>query len=196
MSTDSQIWKSSEFTKNTNPRDPASHPPVTDKLFLKQRITHDYIVKLNSSSPPFQIQRITPEPKKSVFKSPGDEFGFDRDAVRFRVISFEKKEINAPPTGTKDVSELTMLDMSTNKEFKLIRGEEFNLAEYEAEFEFVLLNKVLNTVERRTVKKGENFQIPGVGVTFKVLEIEETKAVIAPVNADQTPGAPLTIPKR
>ncbi|MDZ4286917.1 MAG: Amuc_1099 family pilus-like system protein [Prosthecobacter sp.] len=181
-----------EFTKSTSPRDAASHPPVTDKLFLKQRITHDYILKLNSSSPPYQVQRITPEPKKSVFVSPGSEFGFETGVVRFKAESFETKIVKAPPTGEKDMSELTVLDKATNKTFKLVRGVEFNLAEYEAEFEFVLTG----TVQRRTVKKGETFQIPGIGVTYKVLEIEQTNATIAPVKDDQTPGAPLTVPKR
>lgn len=181
-----------EFTKSTNPKDAASHPPATDKLFLKQRITRDYIIKLNSSSPPYQVQRILPEPKRSVFVSPGTEFGFDPGVVRFKAESFETKVVKDDKVGEKDVSELTVLDKATNKTFKLVRGVEFNLAEYEAEFEFVLLGKV----ERRTVKKGETFQIPGIGVTYKVLEIEETKATIAPVNADGTHGAPLTVPKR
>ncbi|HYF34192.1 MAG TPA: Amuc_1099 family pilus-like system protein [Prosthecobacter sp.] len=181
-----------EFTKNTNPRDPASHPPVTDKLFLKARITHDYILKLNSSSPPFQVQRVKPEPKVSKFVSPGDEFGFERNVVRFKVGPFEQKLVPDPNVGEKDVSELTITDLATNQTFKLVRGTDYNLAEYEAEFEFLLRD----VVERRKVKKGETFQIPGMGVTYKVIEIEETKATIAPVKDDLSHGEPLVVPKR
>jgi hypothetical protein len=181
-----------EFTANTNPRDAASHPPFTDKLFLARRIAHDYIIKLNNGEAPFQVQRLKPEPKVSKFVSPNEEFGFERGVVRFKVGAFEKKVVPDPGVGEKDVSELTMKDLATNQEFKLVRGTEFNLAEYEAEFEFVLRDRV----ERRTVKKGETFQIPGLGVTYRVLEIEENKATIAPINADGSQGEPLVVPKR
>jgi hypothetical protein len=181
-----------EFNGNTNPMDPASHPPFTNKLFLARRITNDYIVKLNNGEAPFQVQRIKPEPKVSKFVSPNEEFGFERGVVRFRVGAFEKKIVPDPSVGEKDVSELSMTDLATNQEFKLVRGTEFNLAQYEAEFAFALRDQV----ERRTVKKGETFQIPGLGVTYKVLEIEEDKATIAPVNPDGSVGESLTVPKR
>lgn len=169
-----------EFNAKTSPRDPKSHPPFTDKLVLKRRITYDYIIKLNSSSSPYQVQRLTPEPKKSVFVSPGDEFGFDKDVIRFKALSFEGKKAEDPTVGEKDVSELTLLDKATNKEFKLVRGSETNLAEYEAEFEFLLGDR-----PTRTVKKGDTFQIPGIGTTYRLLEIEESSAVIQPVDGGE-----------
>lgn len=176
-----------EFEKKTNPRDDKSHPPFTDKLVLKRRITYDYIVKLNSSSPPYQVQRLAPEPKKSVFVSPGDEFGFDKGVVRFKAIGFEPKKVADPSVGEKDVSELKLLDKSSNKEFVIARGSETNLAEYEAEFEFLLGDR-----PTRTVKKGDTFQIPGIGNTYRLLEIEENSAVIQPVEG----GDSITVPKQ
>ncbi len=123
-----------EFLGKTNPRDDKSHPPVTQKLFLKSRITHDYKIKLNSSSPPYQVQRIAPEPKSSKFVSPGDEFGFDKTGpARFKAIEFAQKVQKNPTTGLEtDVSELKCLDISTKREFILIKGKETNLADYEA----------------------------------------------------------------
>lgn len=174
----------------TNPMDSASHPPVTEKLFLKQRIAHDYKIKLNSSSPPYQVQRIAPEPKVSKFVSPNDEFGFDKGVIRFKAISFEAKSVKDPTIGEKDVSELKCLDISTQKEFVLIRGSETNLAEYEAEFEFRI-----GQAEVRKVKQGETFQIPGIGMTFKVLSIQETQAVIVPVDGDKPAGEQITVKK-
>ena len=170
-----------EFNKKTNPRDDKSHPPFTDKLVLKRRITFDYIIKLNSSSPPYQVQRLTPEPRVSKFVSPGEEFGFDRGVVRFQVKAFNPKKVADPAVGEKDVSELVMLDKSSNKEFTLVRGSETNLAEYEAEFEFTLGDR-----PTRTVKKGDTFQIPGIGSTYRLLEIEETSAVIQPVDGGES----------
>lgn len=175
-----------EFLKKTNPRDPNSHPPFTDKLVLKRRITFDYIIKLNSSSPPFQVQRLTPEPRRSVFVTPGTDFGFDPGVQRFTAKEFVPKKVADPSVGEKDVSELTVLDKSTNQEFKLVRGSETNLAAYEAEFEFLL-----GARPTRTVKKGDTFQIPGIGNTYRLLEIEEDKAVIQPVDG----GDPINITK-
>jgi hypothetical protein len=174
----------------TNPMEAESHPPVTEKLYLKQRIANDYKIKLNSSSPPFQVQRTAPDPKVSKFVSPNDEFGFDKGVIRFKVLSFEAKTIEDPKVGEKDVSELKCLDISTQKEFVLVRGTETNLAEYEAEFEFRI-----GQAEVRKVKEGETFQIPGIGKTFKVLSIEESQAVIVPVDGDKPSGAPITVKK-
>jgi hypothetical protein len=174
----------------TNPMDAKSRPPVIQKLFLKQRLTHDYKIKLNSSSPPYQVQRTTPEPKASKFVSPGDEFGFDKGIIRFKAISFEQKIVKDDKVGEKDVSELKCLDSATKKEFILIRGSETNLAEYEAEFEFRI-----GSPEIRKVKQGETFQIPGIGITFKVLSIEENQAVIVPVDGEKPAGEQVTIKK-
>ena len=181
-----------EFTNKTNPRDEKSHPPVTKKLYLKQRITHDYKIKLNSSSPPYQVQRIAPEPKASKFVSPGDEFGFDREAAtRFKALEFTQKVQRNPTTGLEtDVSELKCLDNSTKREFVLVKGKETNLADYEAELEFRI-----GTPEVRKVREGETFQIPGIGETFKLLSIDENQAVIVPVKGDQPSGEQITVKK-
>jgi hypothetical protein len=72
----------------------------------------------------------------------------------------------------------------------LIRGSETNLAEYEAEFEFRI-----GSPEIRKVKQGETFQIPGIGITFKVLSIEENQAVIVPVDGEKPAGEQVTIKK-
>ncbi|HCN76155.1 MAG TPA: hypothetical protein DIT13_03045 [Verrucomicrobiales bacterium] len=173
-----------EFNAKTNPKDSGSHPPVTDKLFLARRITHDYIIRLNSTSDPFQVQRILPAPDRPVskFVSVGADFGFEKGSERFRTIKFEKKTIPDPSVGEKDVSELTVLDKATNKEFVVAKGTDTNLAEYEAEFEFLLGKR-----QTRVAKKGETFQIPGIGQTFRLLEVEEDHAVIQPVEEGSKP---------
>jgi hypothetical protein len=175
----------------TNPMDEKSHPPEVQKLFLKQRITHDYKIKLNSTSPPYQVQRIFPEPKASKFVSPGDEFGFDKGVIRFKVISFEQKLVKEPSTGLeKDVSELKCFDISTQREFVVVKGIETNLADYEAEFEFRI-----GVSEPRKVREGETFQIPGIGETFKVISIEENQAVIVPWSGTKASGPLITVKK-
>jgi hypothetical protein len=180
-----------EFMAKTNPKDAASKPTATNKLFLKERITNDYIVHLKSSTLPVQVQRMAPEPKKSVFVSPGKDFGFDAGVMRFKASTFEKKVVPDARTGEKDVSELKFLDTATNKEYVMVRGQDLNLAEYEAKFEYVL-----DGSKEFTVKKGERFQLPGTGDTYLVLDVLETEASIAKLDPSGNQSEPLKIPMR
>ncbi len=179
-----------EFLAGTNPMDASSKPPATNKLFLKARITNDYILNFKSSTS-MQVARVKPEPVKNVFVTVGQDFGFDPGVSRFKALSFEKKEVPDPRTNTRDVSELKILDTATNKEYVLIRGDDTNLAEYEAQFEFRLIR-----LREFTVKKGENFQLPGTGETYKVIEVEETEATIQKVETDGSLGPALKISMR
>lgn len=174
-----------EFTAKTNPRDANSMPPLTDKLFLRQRISHDYILKMVSGDgATFQIQRLKPEPKSSKFAPMNEGFGFEKGVVRFKIVSSKKDTIQHPTLGPTDVFILKVLDLSTNKEFELTQGKELNLAEYEAELEFRWKKRQM---VQGSVKEGKPFQLPGLGKTYYILKLEETKAVIAPVGKDGKP---------
>ncbi len=179
-----------EFLAGTRPMDASSKPPATTKLFLKARITNDYILNFKSSTS-MQVARLKPEPVKNVFVTVGQDFGFDPGVARFKALDFEKKEVPDPRTNTRDVSELKILDTAINKEFVLIRGEDTNLAEYEAQFEYLLKQR-----REFKVKKGENFQLPGTGETYKVLDVTETEATIARIDTGGQQGEPLKIPTR
>ena len=177
-----------EFTAKTDPRDANSMPPFTDKLVLRQRISHDYILKLVSGDgATFQIQRLKPT-KASVFKPLNEEFGFDRGVTRFKLLGAKKETIQHPTLGPMDAYVANVLDLSTNKEFELTQGVEKNLAEYEAELEFRW--KKRHSIPG--VREGKTFQLPGLGVTYFILKLEETKAVIAPLGKDGKP-TPQTI---
>jgi hypothetical protein len=172
-----------EFVGKTDPRDANSLPPYTNKLFLRRRISHDYILLLrpNSDGTTFQIQRMAPT-KGSVFKPVNEEFGFDRGTLRFKILS-HRKENKETRFGPKDVYILKMLDLSTQKEFELVEGIEMNLADYEAEFEFRW--KIRKTISG--IKEGGTFQLPGLGKTYYILKLEEDKAIISPIGPDGKP---------
>jgi hypothetical protein len=180
------FFNEEEFNAKTNPRDEKSMPPYTTKLVLKQRISNDYILKLASGedSGTFQIKRLKPEPARSAFATVGTEFGFDRGVNRFVVTSFTKKKINHPTLGEMDAIVIKITDNATKSEIELVQGEEKNLAEYEAQFEFRW--KQVDIIPG--VKKEKVFQLPRVGLSYYVREIEENKAVISPVDA--TSGKP------
>ena len=184
-----------EFNKGTDPRDPAKHPPFTDHLYLKQRMADDYIIKLNNSLDPFQVVLLAPRRDSAYIQPPFPKpFGF-KDPVtkqineRFVAKKFDKKDVPDPKMGTRDASELTVEDKATNTEFVLIKGVEKNLADYYAVFEF--WQKEITTIK---VKKGDTFQV--MGVTYKLLDVEETQAVISEVKSDKSEGAKLVIKGR
>jgi hypothetical protein len=173
-----------EFESKTDPRDPKSLPPLTNKLVLKKRIANDYILLLKngdvSGTPSFQIRRIKPEPAGNKFAPLNEAFGFDRGVNRFVVKAHTTKKVQHPTLGERDAFVVTVLDNATNAEFELVQDVEKNLAEYEAEFEFRW--KKVEIIP--SVKKGKVFQLPGVGKSYLVREIEENKAVISPIGPD------------
>jgi hypothetical protein len=173
-----------EFIAKTDPRDATKMPPLTNKLFLRQRISHDYILKLVSGDgATFQVQRLKPEPKASKFVAMNEEFGFEKGVIRFKLLSSKKETIQHPTLGPKEASIVKVLDLSTKKEFELVQGKEVNLAEYEAELEFRWQKS--HTIPG--VKEGKTFQLPGLGISYYILKLEETKAVIAPLGKDGKP---------
>lgn len=173
-----------EFEGKTNPRDAQSMPPLTNKLFLKQRISHDYIVKLVSGDgATFQVQRLKPEPKMSKFVSINQGFGFEKGSERFKATAASKKTIQHPTLGEKEVFVLKITDLSTNKEFEAAEGLEVNLAEYEAEFEFRW--KKRTTIPG--IREGKTFQLPGLGKSYYIQKLEETRAVISPIGTNGQP---------
>ena len=172
-----------EFTAKTDPRSDSSLPPLTNKLVLRQRISHDYILVLKGGSDgTFQIQRLQPS-KGSVFKPLNEEFGFDKGATRFKLLEAQKQTIQHPTLGPMEAYVVKALDLSTNKPFELVQGKETNLAEYEAELEF-------RWKQRQPipgVKEGKTFQLPGLGKTYHIWKLEENKAVISPLGSDGKP---------
>jgi hypothetical protein len=163
-----------EFDAHTSPTDPKSHPPPTDKLFLKERVAHNNRLFLRSSSPPFQVN--TPDQKRrNWFVNEGQRFG---DGDRFVAGKLEKKIIPDPRLGEKDVSELEVEDTVRKTKFTLVMGVETNLADYEAVFE-----SMLKVREEVRAMKGDSFRIPSwPDTTYKVIDIEEDSAVISPLD--------------
>ena len=177
------FWNLEEFNGGTDPRDPNSMPPFTNKLFLIRRISHDYILQLRpgSDGSTFQITRLVPT-KGSVFKPINEEFGFDKGTTRFKILSAKKATIETK-FGPKEAYILTILDMSTKKEFELEEGKDVNLADYEAEFEFRWKKRQVIP----GVKEGGTFQLPGLGKSYFIHKVEENKATISPLGPDGKP---------
>jgi len=188
-----------EFTKHTKPKDAASHPPVTDKLFMVERLSKDYRIILKNSSGQVSVpdeSGVGPS-KKNYFLSldkvgtePAEFFGGSGD--RFKVLKYEIKRIPDPRLGERDVSELTVEEIVTKRKIVLVMGQDTNLAEYSAKFEF----RLKQVIGLAPVAKEGTFRIPGYeDTTYKVMDIQEDKAVIAPLKADGTLGDEIIINK-
>ena len=184
-----------EFQKGTKPKNAQSHPPITDKLFMVERLAKDYRIILKNSSGQLSLPD---EPKKKTYfidlakvgTDPPQFFGGNGD--RFRIDKFEKKVVADERVGEKDVSELTVTEIVTKRPLVLVMGVEQNLAEYSARFEF----RLKQIIGLPPVGKDVTFRIPGYeGTTYKVTDIKETNAVIAPVKADGTLGEEIIINK-
>lgn len=181
-----------EFTKNTKPRDAQSLPPLTDKLFFKERVQENYIVSLQSSEMPIQVKRTEPVAPSVFIDVIPKDFGFDRNAPpRFTAEKYERKTatVNGIP---KDVSELTVLDKSTGDRFVLVLREPKNLAAFEAVLEFRLTGEV----KTYKVQKGGTFRITGIASTFKVLDVTETSATLTELNEKNEPKTPFVVNPR
>lgn len=183
-----------EFKAGTSPRDGTKHPPLTDKLYFVQRVQASYIISLQSPAPPFLVKRLEPLPAGSQYVEGNtfpQDFGFDKGAQpRFTATAFEIKKAVGPTGLEQDVSELQVTDRATGQKFALVYKKPYNLAEFSAELEFRI-----GTVTKLTVKKGDNFRLPGVAATFKLIDAAEDSATVAELKDDK-PGTPFVVNKR
>lgn len=188
-----------EFNKNTKPKDAQSHPPLTDKLFMAQRLSKDYRIVLRNSTGQINLpdESGTGPNRKNYFLDvskvgvPTEKpqfFGGVGD--RFKTVKWEAKKMADPRLGEKDVSELTVEEIVTKRQIVLVVGVEQNLAEYSVVFQF----RLKQIIDLAPVAKGGSFRIPGhEETTYRVLDIQEDKAVISPLDATGNPGPEIII---
>lgn len=165
-----------EWEAQTDPRDPASHPPYTDKLFLLSRKQQSYILLFQAmpDDQRFQIRRLPssawPEPMPFMLRA-----GETSDDDQFRVESVERKEGRNNLGITVDASELTITYLPTGEKVKLTRGLETTIPTYYGEFEFVL-----GGGSKFFVKKGDPFVLPvDPDTKYKLVDIQEQEAEIS-----------------
>jgi hypothetical protein len=195
-----------EAVPPTKPKDGRSHPPITGKLFMVQRIAKDYNIILKNSSGQISLPDETGRNKKTYFlnlntvgKEPLDAEGkpiyqmIGGTGDRFRVKKWEPKTIPDPVTGTKDVSELTIEEViNPANQIVLVMNVPTNLAEYSVAFQF----RLKQIIDIPPVAKGGKFRIPGhEETTYQVKEIEENQATINPLDNQGSPGKEIIVKK-
>jgi hypothetical protein len=187
-----------EFEKQTKPKDARSHPPITEKLFMVERISKDYNIILKNSSGQVSLPEEQGKNRKTYFlnltnvgKEPPQLFGGTGD--RFRAVKWEVKTIPDPVTGTKDVSELTIQEtINPDVPIVLVMNTPKNLAEFSVRFQF----RLKQITEIPPVAKGGTFRIPGhEDTTYRVKEIEEGQAIVSPLDNQGNAGKDIIIKK-
>lgn len=169
-----------EFNAKTNPKDPKSHPPFTDKLFLAQMLTEEYVITFGAvMSDRYQIRRSKPDNATRGWFVPLDGlFGEDR----FKILAFEKKQMPNERGINTDVSEIKVHDSKWNEDFTMVLKQPVHRDEYTAVFQYRLLNQTRSAPVEIRCRKREEFQIPDEpGKKYRVVDVTASGATIAPV---------------
>ena len=177
-----------EWKGSTNPQDAASHPPLTDKLFMADRFEVPYRLVFRAAiEPQFQIQRVEPTPKRSWFVQRQGSF---EEENRFTLIDYTEKRVEDQRVGgSRDASELLLMDNFWSEEFVLVKGVEKNLPTYYAIFDYRLKGKT-----QFQVKKGDEFELPNDPSTSYILtDVTEDEAAIRRID-DQEEAETIVIP--
>lgn len=177
-----------EFTAGTNPRDPQSHPPLTDKLFVSERVPHPYVIVYQAGTPPtLQIRRVEPNTTSQFVDIGATLF---RDDNRFIIRGFEARQDPSAPPGQQDSSEVEIEDTVRGETFTLVRGRQVDRGDASAVFTYTL-----HSEQELRVREGQQFQLPNApSVTYKLIDINDTRALISPLDAAGNPAGEIEIP--
>jgi hypothetical protein len=171
-----------EWKAKTDPQDPKSHPPFTDKLRLKKFIQIPFrIVFQARDDETFQINTIDLK-RPSQFLKVGDMIA----GTPFKIEKFEEKSVTNKLGIPEDTSELTIRSQTTGEEMVLPIGKIVNSPDVYAEFKYLWDNSEF------TKKKDQDFQLsPNDKTTYKLIDIDQSQALIKNLGT----GAEIKVPK-
>ncbi|HEY3899156.1 MAG TPA: Amuc_1099 family pilus-like system protein [Chthoniobacter sp.] len=166
-----------EWRAQTNPTDPASHPPYYTKLFLDQfiQVPFPYIFSGGSDSKGQAIQLDSIDHQRpTVFIKLGEMV----PETKFKFEKFAFKEALNPATqDVKDVSELTLVNVDTGKKVVLVLNGIAHSPEAYARFVYEWPAPA-QTIQ---VKEGEDFVLrPEADEShrYQLIDVNETQARI------------------
>jgi hypothetical protein len=171
--------------ESTDPRDPTSHPPFTDKLRLVDRLEEPYIIRwAGASGDAFNLRRPEPAPQRMAYGlRPGDLFFKEEGSPeheRFLLEKSDKREVQAQGGITREVWVLTIRDRKWDENFTLEERGEADRPVVTAVF-----RDELGGLETFGVRKGETFALQREpDVSYKVVDVNEQEALISPVGSE------------
>jgi hypothetical protein len=171
----------------------AQQENLTDFPFFVERVSTstECTMTLKSTGDPQQVAITTPDGhRRSYFVEAGASFF---DGGRFASIQFEKKEAVDADGHKKDVSELRVRDKLRKEQMTLV----MNVPVHFPMTPEAVLEWRRNTTETIKVKEGAQFQMPGgSNAPCRLIRVEETSAIIAPILPDGSLGKEVVIQKK
>lgn len=170
-----------EFRAGTDPENKESHPPYITKLFFVKyiKIPFYFTFKSVNGDPKkpetleFQIN-TTAMGRRSEFLKLGELVPPDK---KFKLDKFEAKTITTPSGTEVDVSELTLTNTETGVSIVLVLNKLTDSPDSIAQFQFLWPDPY--KPKPISQRKSKDFDLPPEkGVMYKVLDIDDTKAVI------------------
>jgi len=183
-----------EFVAGTNPRDPASKPPLWTKLRVKSFEKIPFRIKFMGAPGVFISETMEEFPENTQFSINTLDYSSPTQFLRLgeKIEGTELKLVSARPKSAVneqgivvDLSELTVRDESTGDEIVLI-----NEKEVDSPYSYVLLDYPITQEEIR-VEKGKTFELAPNGESYKLIDVDSSGAVISPVGSEEER---LTIP--
>lgn len=181
-----------EFTGGTNPRDPASKPPLWTKLRLKSYEKIPFRIKFMGAPSVGPGEPFTDSTDFSIntkdysqptqFLKVGDQIA----GTDLKIVKAESKAATNAVGAKVDASELMVRDVKTGDEIILVAEKEVD-----SPYSYAILNNLI-TGEDLRVDKGKTFPLGGAeGRTYKLIDAGPDGALI---EDSATPGQRLTIP--
>ena len=181
----------------TDPKEKNSHPPYYTKLFLKQWIKIPFLLLFQSTDGDpkkpkemtFQINAIS-RGSRTEFLKLGEKVANSP----FKLEKYEEKMQVNPKTGEEeDVSELTVVNTETNTTVVLVKGRKTDSPDSYAHFVYLWPDP--NKPQDIKPKKLQEFALkPDVQDRYKLIDIDDSKAVIQLPGGEKTYTVPL-LPK-
>lgn len=186
-----------EFRAGTNPRDPASRPPLWTKLRLASYEKIPFRIKFEGApdSKPWDLpQGAKSFPPRTMFTINTIDFSEPTQFLKIgdKIKGTELKLIEAVPKMAKnrlgtdiDISELFVQDSTTKDKIILVAGKEVD-----SPYSYAILSYPVTGQDIR-VEKGKTFALPPSGDTYKLIDAGSEGALIESVSV---PGERHTVP--
>lgn len=171
-------WKNlkGDGSDSTDPTDKNSHPPYYTKLRLAKYIRESFLTLFAAydgdpakpESMTYQINAITAH-RPSQFLKMGDLIA----GTKFKITKFEQKKITNANDVIQDVSELTVENSETGGKVIMVLEKLADSPDSYALFKYLWNNTELK------VKKEKEFSLtPEDNIQYKLIDIQEQKALI------------------
>jgi hypothetical protein len=173
-----------EWLGKTDPNNKDSHPPYYTQLFLKNWLKQAFRLKFQAydgdpkkdkpEDITFQINPLDAG-ARSQFRKLGEMV----EGTKFKVVKFEFKEVPDPNSGTKEVSELTVVNTETGDNVVLIYNKVVDSPNQFAQFEYFWNKKHGEAGQVFVVPKLKEFVLqPNIDQKYKLLDVNEAGALI------------------